>query len=341
MTLFRKNRTAARRVPAEVVALDLGAMGLKAVRLRKDKDGLTLLAADLLPAVKIAAEATAPGRLNLPRKMFTNYAALTLSSEKNMVRLITLPGYSEQDQNLAEKIQDIVKLEDSQRLAYLPIKTGGAKHDARILTVAVPEAEIQQVLALLPAGPPAPLSLEFSGLAALTAFFHGPGRQAAEEAVCFIDSGARTTFVAFLNRGEPVLVRTLELGGETLVEHLQAQWSLDRATALGALEKGATIDISQSVHELAAPFLRQVSISRDFVERQENCRITRVYLSGGMSMVWHWHNELKAAIGLEVQPWNPCEDLKLAPGAWPAALKGQEARFAAAVGAALGALDAS
>jgi len=340
MLPFLRKRLTTRRAPDDVVALDLGAMGLKAVRLRKDKDGVTLLAADLLPAVNLAADAP-PARLNLPRKLLANYAALTLSSDKHTVRLITLPGYSEQDPHLAAKIQEIIKLESDQRLAYVPVKGGGVKREARVLTVALPEAEVRRVLELLPSGPPAPLALEYAGLAALNAYYHGPGRQAAEEAVCFIDSGARTTFVAFLNKGEPVLLRTLELGGETLMERLQAQWGLDRATALGALGEGATIDISQSVHELAGPFLRQLSISRDFVERQENCRISRAYLAGGMSLVWHWVNELKTATGLEVQPWNPLAELKLAPGAWPAALDGQQPRFAAAMGAAWGALEAS
>ena len=102
--------------------------------------------------------------------------------------------------------------------------------------------------------------------------------------------------------------------------------------------QGATIDISQSVHELASPFLRQLSISRDFVERQENCKISRAYLSGGMAMIWNWVKELREAMGLEVQTWDPFQGLALAPGAYPEALAGQQPRFAAAVGAALGVL---
>ena len=133
-------------------------------------------------------------------------------------------------------------------------------------------------------------------------------------------------------------MRTLDLGGETLVERLQTQWGLDRETALGALGQGATIDISQSVHELAGPFLRQLSISRDFVERQENCKINHAYLSGGMALIWNWLTELRNATGLDVQPWNPFQGMTLAPGAYPAALAGQETRFTAAVGAALGVL---
>ena len=48
-----------------------------------------------------------------------------------------------------------------------------------------------------------------------------------------------------------------------------------------------------------------------------------------------WGQEIEAATGQKPVLWNPFEGIQLQPGAYPERLKGQEARFAAALGAAL------
>jgi len=329
MKFNNPDSVAKRRIPSEVLGLDLGATCIKAVRLRKGKEGLSVVAADILPALVISAENPVP-QLKLPAKLLTNYAAVAFSSPRQAVRVINVAGGGEP---LAVKLQEIVKVEADQRLAFTVLRTIPGKRETQVLTVGLPEADVQQVLAMLAYGPPAAWSVEHAGLAALTAFYLGPGRDHNDEALCFIEAGAHMTFVAFLNKGVPVLIRTLELGGEKLIAALQTQWGLDRETALGALGQGATIDISQPIHELAAPFLRQLSISRDFVERQESCRITRVYLSGGLSQIKQWAEEIQKAMGVPVQSWDPFA--MLAPPPLPPAVDNQRARFASAIGAAL------
>ncbi len=172
----------------------------------------------------------------------------------------------------------------------------------------------------------------------MTAFLHGPGRERSDEAVCAIESGARMTLITFVNRGIPVLVRKLDWGGAAWVERVGTQLGLDQATVLGTLAEGS-LDVSSSVADLLDPFLKQLSISRDFVERQEKCRVRSVFVSGGTSRIRHWLNEIRSAMDMDVQVLNPFRGLILAPDAYPAALEGQEVRFAAAVGAVLGAMD--
>jgi Tfp pilus assembly PilM family ATPase len=87
------------------------------------------------------------------------------------------------------------------------------------------------------------------------------------------------------------------------------------------------------------PFLRQMSISKDFVERREDCRVLKVYVSGGTSLSRYWVDEIKSAAGTEVERWNPFASLRLAPDALPASLAGQETRFAAALGGCLRILE--
>jgi Tfp pilus assembly PilM family ATPase len=212
------------------------------------------------------------------------------------------------------------------------------KTETKYLAVAMPEDEAQSVLALVPAGPPAPLTLELSGLGALTAFLNGPGRDITDEAIGVIEAGARVTFLALFNKGALVLVRKFDFGCETLVTKVQQQMGVDRAVAEGIIADGS-FDISGCVHDVMGPFLRQLSISRDFVERQEKCRIARIYLSGGMSLSDYWVEAIRSGSKMDLRLWDPFENIQMGPGAVAEALKGQHTRFAAALGLALGALE--
>lgn len=146
--------------------------------------------------------------------------------------------------------------------------------------------------------------------------------------------------MAIFNKGGLVLTRKLDVGGEAVLTSIQKQLGVDRAMAESILSQGA-IDVSQSVRSVIEPFLRQVTISRDYVERQENCRISTLYLSGGMSLSASWNDEVMRATGMEARIWNPFENVQIVQGAIPERLQGQEPRFAAAMGAAVGALNAT
>ncbi len=329
---FKRGEGARRRVPNELLGLDLGTSGVKVVRLRRNSGSYTLVGADILPALTAAVPV-----LDLPPKLVTNYAAVTCAGPQDSVRLVSIAGVGEADAALGMRLQETVKIEPTQRLAFRPLRTVPGKRETQVLTVAMPETAVTNMLALFAHGAPAALTLEHAGLAALSAFYRGPGREPGDEAVCVIEAGARTTFAAFLNKGVPVLVRTLELGGEQLVAALQSQWGLDRETALGTLGQDATIDISQPMHDLAAPFLRQLSISRDFVERQENCRVARLFLSGGLGQVRQFVQEIQTTLGVPAVAWDPFAALTAT--ALPAALHNQRGRFAAAIGAVLAAFE--
>ena len=83
-------------------------------------------------------------------------------------------------------------------------------------------------------------------------------------------------------------------------------------------------------------FIKQVIVSRDFVERRENCRISKIFASGGITASRDWLLELKTALGYDVELWNPFDILDVGEGVIPEDLVGQEGRFSAAVGAGLG-----
>ena len=96
-----------------------------------------------------------------------------------------------------------------------------------------------------------------------------------------------------------------------------------------------------TVQEAMGPFLRQLAISREFVERKAGVPIKAWYLSGGITLAAYWTERIRAAVGEDVRIWNPLEGIQVQPDAWPEGLKGQECRFAAAIGSAMGVLQES
>ena len=72
--------------------------------------------------------------------------------------------------------------------------------------------------------------------------------------------------MVFVNKGAIILARKLDVGGDAVVDRVQKHLGVEREMAESIMSEGA-IDISQSVREVIDPFLRQMMISRDFVER--------------------------------------------------------------------------
>jgi Tfp pilus assembly PilM family ATPase len=335
MNLF--NSTSDRKQLQDVVGLDFGSTCVKAVRLKRGAgDQLILAAAEVFPL----EAGGAPSRPGLGKTFGANYVALALSAPTCVVRIVAHTG-SHGSSEVNRQVRDQIGLDESYRLASLPSgQATKGKNENRVLAVAVPEKDAKEVLNLFQDGAPAPCSLEISGLASLNAALSGPLVGSPDAPVCLLDCGSRVSMMVFMNKGAIILARKLDVGGDAVMERVQKHLGVEREMADSIISEGA-IDISQAVRDVIDPFLRQMMISRDFVERQENCRVATTCITGGMSMSSYWVGEIRKGTGMNVQTWDPLVGLTVLPGAIPEKLQGQQFRFTAAIGAARGALSAS
>ena len=183
-----------------------------------------------------------------------------------------------------------------------------------------------------------PHSLEVSALAVLTAFETTFLNSRGDDPVGMLEFGARTSCLALFNKGNLALVRLFDIGTDAIVDKVKASLGVDWATAAGIVQDGA-FDITQPLYEALSPLVKQITVSRDFVERREDCRIRNVFVSGGLSQASGALNELASMLGTETAPWSPLDQLSVASGAIPEELVGQEWRFTAAIGACLATLE--
>lgn len=321
------------RRPANLLALDFASSGVKAVRLKKNKDRIVLTGIDILPPS--GPEDQDPPEI--PKSLASYYVALCATMGNAVVRVFNqiLP----EEENIEAVVRENLSAPKEARVNGLVLSRAKGKRDSTVLGVSVPEKTVQHYLSLFSEGAPAPHSLEVSGLAAFSAFLFTCGAQTENQTVCLIETGARSTYVAFLHRNQLQLVNRFDVGGDALQRQVQMSLGVDAEMA-AAILAGGTVNVSGQVSMALNPFLRQLSIYREFVERQNKCTLSAVYMSGGLAASTYWQTAIKEVLGFIPQVWNPFAQIEVPPEIFPENLKGQESRFAAAVGAALAGMEA-
>jgi Tfp pilus assembly PilM family ATPase len=306
--------------------------------MRKNNEEISVLAAGLLPPLEIptpneSGEPVQVDPIDLPANLKGRYASVAMSGDAAIVKLLSFPGTF--DAEAEAKVVDNMGLDDPDqyRIGY-KLVSAPSRAESKVLAVAMPESEASMISMLLPVGLPAPYSLELSGLASVTTFLHGPGQKHTGEAVGVIDFGADTTVFVLLNKNVVALIRRFNMGTNAILEKVQKSLGIDKETAQGIIADGA-FDISQAVGEVMEPLVKQLVVSRDFVERRENCHVGQIYVSGGLIVSRDSLDEMTSAMAVEISFWNPFDGLTVAPDAVPDNLSGREWLFSAAIGAGL------
>ncbi len=327
----------------DVAGFDISDSCINAVRMHKSGDTINLLATTVLDTAKIddSSENTeATLKIHIPPELKSQYACLSIPAQHATIKLLSFPG--DFDVKMEEKVissMGIKNLEDY-RISYKITSSGDAHSESRILAVAVKEEEAKQATSLFSSGLPAPHSLEISGLASITAFLHGPGSRHKNDVIGVIEFGDNSSTFALFNNNNLSLLRRFSFGTEKLVSSIQNTLGVDAETASSILTEGS-FDISQVANELLSPVVNQLVVSRDFIERRENCHVSYLYVSGGIVTSHNTVETIRKAMGIDVHTWSPTENITVADGAIPAELEGQEWKFAAAIGACLATLEKS
>jgi Tfp pilus assembly PilM family ATPase len=318
---------------ANLLSLDFATSGIKAVRLKKTKEQIVLAAADILPNIAESAEE----RPVLSKPLSAYYVALCATMDNTIMRVFPqiLP---EENEDIEAIVRENLSTASDYRTSGLVLSRARGKRESSVLGVAVPEKTVQRYLSLFASGAPAPRSLEISGLAAFSAFLFNYGAQTENQTICLIETGARYTYAAFLCRNQLQLVNRFDVGGDMLQRQVQGALGVDTEMAETILS-GGSVDVSGPIRQVLNPFTRQLSIYREFVERQSKSSLSGVYISGGQATSSYWQAAVKEVLGVVPQIWDPFEKISIAQGAFPEKFKGQEPRFAAAVGAALAGMD--
>lgn len=333
--MIKKNasNSQAQRGFSDLVGIDFATTATKVVRLKQVKGDLQLAGIDLLPSVNLDG---APGRLDLPRNLTANYGCLSYTGKAAVVRMINTP--LSEDGLDEESLRGLLNVGEDYRASAKIIKNGKGRQDSSMLAAAVPDSDARHLLGMFPAGPPAPASLEVAGLSFVSAFLHARGHECRDSSVCLLEAGESLSHFAFLNRGEVALVGKMPFGAKNIRNKLAADLGVDDELAASILDD-RSINISASLSAVLDPFIKQISISKDFIERHQGNRLAKIYVSGGLSLMSSWTAEVGQLLQCETVDWSPLENLSYDSGTVSEEIELQATRFAAAIGAAIGGFE--
>jgi len=316
----------------DVVGIDFGATSTKLVRIRKTAAGYALVEADVMPAFRMQ-EPGGGHKLNVPKKLCANYAAACMTGTSDHVRFMFISNKMQDAKSIQSRVSKSLGLGNEHRVGFSLVERGRDATDHKVLAASMPAAEVQSIRSMFASNKPSLVSVEIAGLAALNSFSHVPEVRDAEGTVCYLEAGAESTMISFFIKGELRLVRKFDYGSVYIQQRIQDVLSVDEEDALGVLFEDATSLMDQSLDPIGS-LLQEISISKKFVERNENSSVSRVYASGGLSYSPYWTFMMAEVMGAELHVWNPfvANGMKT----YPKGVQGVESMFAPAVGAALG-----
>ena len=160
----------------------------------------------------------------------------------------------------------------------------------------------------------------------------------AGESIALVDIGFKHSSVCVVDRGELVLSRVVNIGGDKLTAGLAEAMSITYAEAEG-IKVGMAPEVQSALETQVQPLGRELRASLDFFEHQQDRPISQIYVTGGSArsemILQILHTELIA----DCKTWNPTASVQLAlPGQQATEIEQVGPQLSVAIGVALGAL---
>jgi type IV pilus assembly protein PilM len=160
----------------------------------------------------------------------------------------------------------------------------------------------------------------------------------ANDSIALVDIGFKHSSICVLDRGELVLIRVVNIGGDKLTAGLAEAMNVTYADAEGA-KMGMAPEAKSSIETQVMPLGRELRASLDFFEHQQDRPVSQIYVSGAAAKSEMFLEMLHAEMIAECRTWNPATFLQLAlPGQQTVEIEHVGPQLGVAIGAALAAL---
>jgi type IV pilus assembly protein PilM len=324
---------ATRKKRSQVIAIDLGSRTTKAVLVERRGEVLALCGYALLDAPiyekKLSPDLLAEHLRSVAQVLggTTKHLSLAVGLDDAMVRQVELPQIPLDEMRLVLKNntkgylqQDLPNHVFDCHIFPPKMATGGdagETHRGSVvpkLKVLVTGAKQQLVDDFQMAAKNAGLTTDciMPGLVCpVNAFEMAMPDIYANESVALVDIGFKHTSICVLDRGELVLTRVVNIGGDKLTAGLSEMMNISYAEAEG-IKVGMAPEIESSLEMQVLPLGRELRASLDFFEHQQDRPISQIYVSGGSSRSEMILQMLHAELIVECKTWSPTTFLQLA-----------------------------
>ena len=315
----------------QIIAIDLGGRSTKAVHMQRRGDVYTLLRYCVMDApiyeknlsVDLLAEHLKAIHQAMETK--TKYVSLALSVTDSVVRHTELPQIPLADMRLI--LRNNTKNYLQQDLPghtfdcyFIPTRNGdkaeGIKFNAgaQKLKVLVGGAKKQLTDDLQAAVRQAGLVPDqvIPGIVGpVNAFELAMPDLFAKEAIALVDIGFKSTSICLLQKGDLIVSRVVNIGGDRLTQGLADAMGISYAEAEG-IKVGMPTEVQASLEPLLSPLGRELRASVDFFEHQQDRTVSQIYISGGSARSEFIVKGLEAELMAPCRSWNPAATLQMA-----------------------------
>ena len=348
MQLFSRQRP--------LVGLDIGSCAVKAVELRKVKNGFELVHAGL---ETLASDTVVDGaimdalsvsdsisKIFSSQKIKTKNVATSVSGHSVIVKKIPLPAMTE------EELEESIQWEAEQHIPFdisdvsldYQVLNSAPGSTTDVLLVAVKKDKILNHTNVITQAGKIPLVVDIDGFAIQNAF-EVNYQPASNSTAALLNIGASIMNIVVTRGGTPLFTRDVSVGGNQFTDALQKDMNLSFEEA-EQVKKGASIEgvqpenvtsLMQSVSEV---LLLEIQKTFDFFRATTvGEQLQRVYVSGGCAKVEGFLDVLQTRLGIPVEMFDPFKNIAIGKNVDFAYLDEIAPSMAVAVGLALRSFD--
>jgi Tfp pilus assembly PilM family ATPase len=338
--------------PGTVIGIDLGRYSLKAVLMQRKGGGRFVLQGYVIQDVvngldapeKLAAELRSvieklkPGMKN---------CGVSLSGDEGIVRIIDQPPTPREIMRDALRLNGMILLGQDVRGMVLDCDAieGGVSgfspesgNRMRFLVAGVGRERVGQIDKAFGEIKAGLRGIQLSPVATFNAFEFAQEQIFTNEAFLLVDIGHRSSTVIVGAKKGIILVRSIDYGGNTLVDALMSAGAQTPQAAIMALDRGDE-EMLDAARISLATLTREISSSIGFFEGRCEDNISRVHICGGPSQTRAIIQILAEELHLPCLAWNPFERCEIAlPEAGRTTLRTDVVNLHAACGVAVGLL---
>jgi len=321
------------------VGIDIGVSSIKVIKLKFPKSVPTLSDFKLAPVTLQPEEALK--KMIDPKEC--EGVNISVAGPATLIRYINFPKMD------SEELKQAMKFEAQKHIPFpiseinldsFILKDNLPDNKMLILLAVVKKDFMNQRLKLIEGAGFKVRIVEICSASLINAFnYNYAGDEAIKtKTTALLNIGAAESNLNILENGVPSLSRDIHMGGNNFTQKLVEALGLDFKAAENLKvnpDKEKSSNIAMAVEQIIANLASEIRISFDFYESQAASSVSKIFLSGGASMLAGLKESLAGLLGIEVDYWDPLKKIGLAPNVDASKIKALSCQLAVAAGLAL------
>lgn len=323
------------------IGLDVGSYDIKLVKLKFQKESAELAGYSIEPVQKDPVESL---KKLLSSQEIRN-SAISVCGPSTIIRYVNFPRMND------DELKQALKFEAQK---HIPFSVSEVNLDSHILKEDVQNNKMLVLLAAVKKDfltqrikPLEDAGIKFNtididSIALINAFNFNHTAEAEEKSktktVALLNMGAQESNLNILEDLSPRFSRDIHVGGNNFVRKIQDVLGIDpsQAQALLINPDNEKLDkICSCIESVLSSLAGEIRTSFDYYDSQGISSVSKIFLSGGISLFSGIGSMLSNLLGIEVEIWDPFKKITIPPGFDAQGLTPISAQFAVAVGLAL------